>query len=116
MNSSTSKKLQEAARLINEVLAELGTEVPTLAKLVKTKKNLPQSLPDRIISLRDAGFFTQPHTADEVHAELQDTSKKDTYYYCEPDRVTTALRRLLKKGNLRKASRSDAPKLIAYVW
>jgi hypothetical protein len=68
------------------------------------------SLTDRIISLRDNGFFSSPKTSPEVHQEVQ---KK---YYCEPARATTALIRLQKRKELRKATRVvNGKTVVAYV-
>jgi len=119
VNTQVKNKLKEAAKLLSEVLTELeGTTTAVKSRLTESAPKSPSSLPERIIALRDAGFFRVPKTAEEVHAELQD-SAKDTYYHCEPDRVVMALLRLLKRGELRKVSKKDGievKKKIAYVW
>ena len=69
------------------------------------------SLPDRILLLRDKGFFATSKTVEETHQMLQ----KD--YACEPDRVGMALLRLADKKQLRKASKVVADsKRKAYAW
>jgi hypothetical protein len=69
------------------------------------------SLPDHILSLRDAGYFGQSRTAAEVNKKLQ------SKYDCEVDRVTMALLRLQRRKKLRKASKKvDDRKQTAYVW
>lgn len=69
------------------------------------------SLADRIIKLRDSGFFKQPKTTQETHSTLKST------YPCELNRVAVAMIRLHKKKRLRVISREiDGKKLKAYVW
>jgi hypothetical protein len=70
-----------------------------------------QTLPTRILALRDAGFFREPRTASEVHAKLLET------YHCLLDRVQMALLRLQRKRELRKATkRVGEREHPAYVW
>lgn len=71
----------------------------------------PLSLPERILLLRDKGFFKQPKVYPEVHAEIQKT------YYCDPDRVGVALIRLHERKQLRKTAREyEGERMVAYVW
>jgi hypothetical protein len=68
-------------------------------------------LPERILDLRDKGFFSQSKTGNEVQGKLNPA------YSCEVDRVLMALLRLAKRKKLRKASKSvDGKKQVAYVW
>jgi hypothetical protein len=74
----------------------------------KVSKN---ALPERILALRDKGFFAQPKTAREVQAKLNPS------YACEVNRVAMALLRLKARKKLRKASKVvDGKKQVAYVW
>ncbi len=69
------------------------------------------TLPMRILDLREEGFFAVPRTAREVQERLS------TSYPCELDRVAMALLRLIRRKELRKASKSvDGKKQVAYVW
>jgi hypothetical protein len=71
----------------------------------------PLNLPDHILALRDAGFFKQSRTGNEVHSALQEK------YPCQTDRVQMALLRLQRKRLLRKTKRSvDGKEQVAYVW
>lgn len=75
------------------------------------KKGAGRTLPERILELRENGFFTQPKTAQETLAKLSPT------YSCEPDRVMMALLRLKERRLLRKASKTlNRKKQAAYVW
>jgi hypothetical protein len=68
-------------------------------------------LPDYILGLRGAGFFREPRTPNEVHAELQET------YHCLLDRVQMALLRLQRRRELRKTvKRVGDQERLAYVW
>ena len=100
-------------------IVELGVKAPT-AKTLSVRKSKPtvtESLPERIIALRDGSdFFRTPKVSEEVHAEFQDHSKP-TYYPCAQDRVVMALVRLMKRGELRKISKMvEGKKKVAYVW
>jgi hypothetical protein len=69
------------------------------------------SLPDRLLQLREGGFFQQPRTAVEVHSKLLET------YHCLLDRVQMALFRLLRRRQLRKTTkRTTEEEQVAYVW
>lgn len=69
-----------------------------------------KGLPDRILDLRDSGFFDSPKTASEVHQKLHGK------YACELDRVAMALLRLQRRRQLRKVSREvDGRTVIAYA-
>lgn len=86
-----------------------------LAKPISPETTVRQkqlaSLPDRIIQLRESGFFVHPRTADDVHKKLSPT------YHCQPDRVAMALLRLAKRKELRKAAKKlEERKYQAYVW
>ncbi|WP_372522201.1 hypothetical protein [Sulfuricaulis sp.] len=73
--------------------------------------NQQETLTDRIVALRENGFFPQPRTAGEVHEKLQET------YGCELNRVSMALLRLAKRRELRKAMKNINDKTYqAYVW
>lgn len=94
------KKLEE------EVLKLKGTKEKGFGN-----KSGDKSLGDRIIVLRNSGFFKQPKTGKEVHTKLQST------YACEYNRVAMALLRLLEKKLLRVTSKKVGDKKIkAYVW
>jgi hypothetical protein len=75
------------------------------------EKAVKGALPERILDLRDKGFFSKSKTGNEVQAKLNPT------YSCEVDRVLMALLRLAKRRKLRKASKTiDGKKQVAYVW
>jgi hypothetical protein len=89
-----------------EALQHKGGPSPK-TKVTSSRATLPQ----HIIKLRDAGFFTQPRTADDVHKKLL------PIYHSEVDRVAMALLRLATKRKLRKATKkSDRRQYQAYVW
>lgn len=102
--------LQQIRNLANSVLKENKQE-PILQKKKRTRNSAKKTLVDHLIEIRDAGFFKQAKTVGEVH------SKIETIYQCERNRVAVALLRLLKRKELRKASKIvDGEKEIAYVW
>jgi hypothetical protein len=69
------------------------------------------SLQDVILAMRAAGYFKQPKTVGDVHEKVQ------LEYPCERDRVAMSLLRLLRRKELRKASKLvDKKKKTAYVW
>lgn len=77
----------------------------------KSDQEPPSSLSDHILLLRQNGFFSELRTADEVHKKLQET------YRCEAGRVATAVFRLSKRRELRRADKNVNGKLFkAYVW
>ena len=101
---------------INEILQNHERRISLLELLIgksrkpKTKAG-KQSLSDNIVILRDGGFFSQPKTAEEIHAKLIGK------YHCELNRVEVALIRLADRKKLRKASKVvDKKKYKAYVW
>jgi hypothetical protein len=68
-------------------------------------------LPGHILNLRESGFFREPRTSAEVHAELQKN------YSCLFNRVQMALLRLQRRRELRKATKKiDGQDQVAYVW
>jgi len=79
------------------------------AKETNTKNS--SSLPQRIIRLREKGYFASPRVYNEVHAEIQKE------YPCDPARVRVALIRLQRNKQLRKTSKNYGGKdLTAYAW
>lgn len=85
----------------------------TTKRATKSAKRATNSdnLQDKILALRDAGFFKQPKVAPEVHTKLQST------YSCNLNRVEVALYRMGKKKTLRIASKIvDGKKKKAYTW
>lgn len=108
-NKNLVSTLEEIQKLVDRALKQVGEN--TGVATVHTKKtSVSGSLPDLILGLRANGFFKQPKTAKEVHAELESN------YPCEPDRVNVALLRLLKRKQLRKVNKLVGDKkTIAYV-
>jgi hypothetical protein len=77
----------------------------------KTNTKNSSSLPQRIIRLREKGYFASPRVFTEVHTEIQKE------YPCDPDRVRVALIRLQRNKQLRKTSKNYGGKdLTAYAW
>ena len=117
VNGSTATNLQNMKNDLNDIvrrIEKLEKEV-FKSKNIKEKKPVNKtgnnSLGDRIIGLRDSGFFKQPKTGQEVHKKLQSA------YACEYDRVAMALLRLLNRKLLRVTSKKVGnKKLKAYVW
>lgn len=69
------------------------------------------SLTDHIVSLRDAGFFSQPKISEDVQKKLQGV------YHCKLDRISMALLRLAKHRELRRTTKSANGKSYqAYVY
>jgi len=69
-----------------------------------------ETLPERILKLRDSGFFNPAKVPSEVRARLNPN------YPCELDRVTMALLRLQRRRALRKTSKIvDGKRYAAYV-
>lgn len=82
---------------------------------IKQTKNLARekskNLPDYILELRNAGFFKEPRSGNEVHAALQDK------YHCQSDRVQMALLRMQRRKHLRKTNKAiDGKEQVAYAW
>lgn len=70
-----------------------------------------KGLPAHILRLRGTSFFKQPKTAPEVHEKLK------LSYHCDLNRVEVSLFKLVKRKQLRKASKIDGDKKrVAYVW
>ena len=117
VNGSTATNLQNMKNDLNDIvrrIEKLEKEV-FKSKNIKEKKPVNKtennSLGDRIIGLRDSGFFKQTKTGQEVHIKLQST------YAREYDRVAMALLRLLNRKLLRVTSKKVGnKKLKAYVW
>jgi len=104
-NARINKILQDHERRISALESFL-----TKSKLPKITKG-KRSLPNRVMELRNKGFFSQPKTAEELHKEIQKN------YPCELSRVEVALIRLFQKKQLRKASKTiSRKKYNAYVW
>jgi len=77
----------------------------------ETNTKNSSSLPQRIIRLREKGYFASPRVYNEVHTEIQKE------YPCDPDRVRVALIRLQRNKQLRKTSKNYGGKdLTAYAW
>lgn len=84
----------------------------SVVKIVPKQKSDPgKGLPLHILRLRNEGFFKEPRTPKELHEKLLPK------YHCELNRVTMALIRLQRHGQLRKASKFlGGRKQAAYVW
>lgn len=107
--------LQQIKSLADDALQNAGG-------LTARKKQAPRTstaaearsrnvLPAQLLQLRDKGFFHPPKTAVETHTKLQES------YHCELNRVVTALLRLRRRKQLRKASKLVGKKRqLAYVW
>jgi hypothetical protein len=95
-----------------EGVAELAQTLPQeYGNSGATAGDLQLGLPDRILKLREQGFFKEPRTPTEVHAELAKT------YHCVLNRVEVALVRLLARRQLRKSAKKvDKHEQAAYVW
>jgi hypothetical protein len=108
------KRLRLIETLVAECLRAAGAASVRTAPARKANLSpelVRNVLPDRIVKLRDKGFFSKPRTAREVQEKLNPT------YSCEVDRVSMALLRLVKRKKLRKASKIvDSKRQIAYVW
>jgi hypothetical protein len=106
-------RLRQIETLVAECLLAAGEKPapPSTARKADSSKRAKNALPDKIIGLRDSGFFAQPKTASDVRTKLNPT------YACEFDRVSMALLRLGTRRKLRKASKVVAgKKQVAYVW
>ena len=86
--------LRQIEGLVAECLREIGEKNPRASARVKTSAvrapAVKNTLPSRLIFLRDQDFFKQPQTALETHKKIQPE------YPCEVDRVAMALLRLFK--------------------
>lgn len=103
--------LRQIEKLVADCLKAVGEKAAPSRKHHSRDKAVANSLPARIVELRDSGFFSQPKTARDVHTKLATT------YPCEVNRVAMALPRLKKAKKLRKASKMvEDKKQDAYVW
>jgi hypothetical protein len=107
--------LKHIRSLASDCLRAMGEEKPFSPVLgdadALKKRPKGNTLPDRILELRDKHFFKQPRTGRDVQEKLRDA------YPCELDRVAMALLRLMNRKKLRKASKLvDGKRQIAYVW
>jgi hypothetical protein len=76
-----------------------------------TKSSKPASLSDRILGLRDKGFFKQPRTDIDVHAAITKN------YPCVRNRVSVQLIRLANQHELRRTEGiRNRKKVVAYAW
>lgn len=106
MKNDLNDIVRRLEKLEKEVFKSAGIKEKKLVK-----KNENNTLGDRILALRDTGFFKQPKTGQEAHTKLQSSCA------CEYDRVAMALLRLLKRKLLRVTSKKVGnKKLKAYVW
>jgi hypothetical protein len=99
---------------LEERVSKLEGRVTAIEKICKSKTRLSvqkDSLPDKILELRDSGFFSTQKIDVEVHKKLEELP-----YHCELNRVGMALLRLQRKGELRKSSKPvNGKSHIAYV-
>src|SRR5579859_2088821 len=92
-----------------------GRQAATEPAKRKTRADVPSTsrttLEDHLIAIRDGGFFKLARTAEEINEKIQ------SIYPCERSRVTTQLWRMVKRKEIRKASKTiDGKKHVAYVW
>jgi hypothetical protein len=109
-----ANSLRQIESLVTDCLREVGKKKLRAPSQMRTSAGNVASentLPSRLIRLREEGFFNQPQTASETHEKLQPE------YPCEIDRIAMALLRLFKGKKLRKASKLvRGTRQIAYVW
>jgi hypothetical protein len=109
ITDDSGRSYHGAADLLAVTTDVRATIAPDHRETLKTVEKL--SLPDRLIQLREVGFFQQPRTAAEAHSKLLEN------YHCVLDRVQMALLRLLRRRQLRKTTRTiNDQEQIAYVW
>lgn len=102
---------KEVNKQIFTRLERLEREILERQATTKKPNKAKKSLPDLLLELRDQKFFTKPKSIKEVH------DKVATAYACDLDRVSTALRRLKGRKQLRISAKvEDGQKVIAYVW
>jgi len=102
--------LQQIKDLADAALRQ-GRRISSVPRKSRPRKIAKQTLAEHILDLRNGGFFKQAKTVGEIYSKIQ------TIYNCERNRVAMALLRLLKRKELRKASKVvDGEKEIAYVW
>jgi hypothetical protein len=112
------RKMNDPRRADPQILSRLERlEAAVFGKAEEEKShnsgtpNSGETLPDRILKLRDTGFFNPAKAPSEVRTRLNPN------YPCELDRVTMALLRLQRRRALRKTSKIvDGKKCAAYVW
>lgn len=103
--------LRQIGQLVTECLEAAGDKAKLSQKHLAADVQAKNTLPPRILELRDKSFFAQPKTARDVHAKLSAS------YPCELNRVEVALPRLAERKKLRKASKQvGRKKQAAYVW
>ena len=103
--------LRQIEQLVATCLEAAGEKAKAPRKHIPSDKSEKNTLPARILELRDKGFFAQPKTARDTHAKLRAS------YPCELNRVEVALSRLGERKKLRKASKLvGGKKQAAYVW
>jgi len=107
--------LRQIQVLANDCLKEVGESDVASSRTPKssaTSGEVPRNtLPKRILELRNKEFFKVPRTAREVQEKLQSS------YPCDVDRIAMALLRLNERKELRKASKVvDGKKQVAYAW
>ena len=95
------------AELKEESAQQLGSTQPR-----RSNQQLEATrLPGRILALREADYFREPRSPQEVHAKLSEN------YHCVLNRVQMALLRMGRKRELRKANKRIGDKTYdAYVW
>jgi len=113
MNQDTlAGSLKQIEVLVGRCLQELGeSKQKKVPKSFVAPSATASTLPDHIVQLREEGFFKEPRVAREVHEELKGR------YSCELNRVVMALRRLMERKMLRRASKRVGDRIQkAYVW
>lgn len=98
---------------INKILKDHERRLTLIEKgKVDVKvKGGKKSLSKHIIELRDQGSFKEPITSEGVYKKIA------SIYSCDFSRVKVELGRLLKRRELRKASKLiNGKKYIVYVW
>jgi hypothetical protein len=94
----------ELKTIATQAAANQARRVPPLGQEAK-------GLPEHILALREASFFREPRTPEEVHTKLLET------YHCLLNRVRMALLRLQRRRELRKAVKQiGEQEHVAFVW
>jgi hypothetical protein len=107
ITDDSGRSYHGAADLLAVTTDVRATIAPDHRETLKTVEKL--SLPDRLIQLREVGFFQQPRTAAEAHSKLLEN------YHCVL--VQRALLRFLRRIQIRKTTRTiNDQEQIAYVW
>ncbi len=109
--------MTEKIEKIEERIEEHEKRIAELEKMIFLQKTKIEKepkfkgLPERILALRDNGFFKSPRTDVETHMEIIKT------YPCDLNRVSVALFRLFKKKELRRTAKTQEGKEhFAYAW